>query len=106
MDAATARRRLEERARTLLGRHAAIEEHFRGKDGRLEADAADLGSILEGDEVLDGLEAAAREELGEIRAALGRLTAGVYGACESCGDAIAAGRLEALPHARRCVRCA
>ncbi|MCD9197185.1 TraR/DksA family transcriptional regulator [Aeromicrobium wangtongii] len=35
-----------------------------------------------------------------------RLHAGTYGRCESCGEVIAAARLEARPTARRCVACA
>jgi DnaK suppressor protein len=106
MDAAAARARLEQRTRSLLGRHAAIEKHFRGQDGRLEADSGDVGSILSADEVLEGLEDAARAELVEIRAAMRRLDDGSYGECEQCGTTIPDGRLEALPHARRCVKCA
>lgn len=106
MDTTTSRRRLEDRLRTLLGRHAAIEKHFRGQDGRLEADSGDVSSIIEGDEVLEGLEDAARHEIVEIRAAMRRVTDGSYGVCEKCGGDIAPGRLEALPHTRFCVRCA
>jgi RNA polymerase-binding transcription factor DksA len=106
MNATIATGRLEDRLRVLLGRHAAIEKHFRGQDGRLEADSGDVGSIIEGDEVLEGLEDAARAELVEIRAALHRVKAGSYGTCEKCGGEIADKRLEALPHTRFCVRCA
>lgn len=106
MDPQQHRGRLEERLRTLLGRHAAIEKHFRGQDGRLEADSGDVGSILSSDEVLEGLEDAARDEILEIRGALRRIDEGTYGVCENCGDAIAPRRLEALPHTRRCVKCA
>ena len=44
--------------------------------------------------------------LEEVDAALVRLDAGVYGRCEVCGAPIAAGRLEARPTARTCLRCA
>ena len=46
------------------------------------------------------------ENLVEIQAALERLDHGTYGTCEICGSAITAGRLEARPTARTCVRCA
>jgi DnaK suppressor protein len=41
----------------------------------------------------------------EIQAALGRIDDGTYGDCEVCGEPINLARLEALPIARRCVRC-
>jgi RNA polymerase-binding transcription factor DksA len=47
----------------------------------------------------------AEEAVAEIDAAVQRLDAGTYGACERCGDAIAPERLQAIPHARTCVRC-
>ncbi|MFO0790222.1 MAG: TraR/DksA C4-type zinc finger protein [Pirellulales bacterium] len=42
----------------------------------------------------------------EAREALRRIDAGSYGTCESCGKAIAAARLEAIPYTRYCVKCA
>ncbi|MEO9328955.1 TraR/DksA family transcriptional regulator [Gordonia aurantiaca] len=47
-----------------------------------------------------------RVRLEEIDAALERLGRGVYGRCETCGDEIDAERLEVLPAARQCVKCA
>ncbi len=41
----------------------------------------------------------------EINDALRRLYRGEYGACESCGQPIPRGRLEAVPHARLCIAC-
>ena len=38
--------------------------------------------------------------------ALAKMDAGTYGECESCGQAIAAARLEAKPAARLCITCA
>ncbi len=43
--------------------------------------------------------------LHDIDAALRRLYAGEYGACESCGVPIAPQRLEVVPHARLCIKC-
>lgn len=37
--------------------------------------------------------------------ALGKLTRGNYGICESCGDPIPLERLKALPHALMCIEC-
>ncbi len=43
--------------------------------------------------------------LDAIRAAMGRLDDGTYGACTSCGEEIEAARLEAIPYAARCLSC-
>ena len=51
------------------------------------------------------LSAQAHAAVEEIDAALLKIAAGTYGACESCGSPIPRARLEALPHARLCVSC-
>ena len=48
----------------------------------------------------------ARSQLVEIDAALQRVADGSYGACVSCGEAIAPARLETLPSTRMCMSCA
>lgn len=48
----------------------------------------------------------ARARLDDVDAALARIAAGTYGTCETCGEPIAPGRLEARPTARRCITCA
>lgn len=45
------------------------------------------------------------DELAETRLALERIAAGEYGNCLDCGRAISWPRLEALPHAVRCITC-
>ncbi|HVK13978.1 MAG TPA: TraR/DksA C4-type zinc finger protein [Gemmataceae bacterium] len=70
------------------------EEVARGKgSGVTAADAA--VAVLAADEEL----------LGEAKAALARIDSGTFGACEWCGRAIPATRLDAIPYARRCARC-
>lgn len=44
-------------------------------------------------------------ELDAVREARRRLAAGQYGVCQACGESIELRRLEALPTARRCMRC-
>jgi DnaK suppressor protein len=48
-----------------------------------------------------------REEAryGAIRAALGRMAAGTYGTCTTCGEMLAPGRLLVMPEAAHCPRC-
>lgn len=53
-----------------------------------------------------GLLDQARAELRALDAAGERLAAGTYGRCLRCGEPIADGRLEALPAATTCIRCA
>jgi RNA polymerase-binding transcription factor DksA len=49
---------------------------------------------------------ASRRALADTEEALARLSAGSYGRCESCADAIAAGRLAVIPETRYCALCA
>ena len=45
------------------------------------------------------------QELHLVDEALERVSQGVYGKCEDCGDAIELERLKALPWASRCIDC-
>lgn len=47
-----------------------------------------------------------RHELKEVEAALARIKEGEYGLCQSCGSPIREMRLQALPWARLCIKCA
>jgi RNA polymerase-binding transcription factor DksA len=42
--------------------------------------------------------------LAEVEHAIEKLDAGTFGVCETCGDAIAEARLEAMPATRYCVQ--
>ena len=46
------------------------------------------------------------DRLEQIEAALARIAQGNYGACEECGGRIPKARLEVLPDAAYCVKCA
>jgi DnaK suppressor protein len=48
----------------------------------------------------------ARIHLDELDRAMARVRAGTYGRCEECGEPIGEERLEALPDASTCIRCA
>lgn len=56
--------------------------------------------------MLAGVRAQAARTLADIDAALALISAGGYGVCADCGDAIPEARLEARPTAVRCVACA
>lgn len=47
----------------------------------------------------------ARDLLDQTEHALARITAGTYGVCESCGNAVGKARLLAFPRATLCVAC-
>ncbi len=51
------------------------------------------------------LERGIKEQLAAMEVALGKIKAGTYGKCDVCGKSIEPARLEALPHARRCMTC-
>jgi RNA polymerase-binding transcription factor DksA len=101
--AARARERLEARLRKLQARLGAIESDLRQPENR---DSEERALEAENDQVLEELDRAERDEVARIRAALDRIDAGTFGVCERCGGPIAEKRLEAIPEARYCVRCA
>jgi RNA polymerase-binding protein DksA len=68
-------------------------------------DQADVGSTtLERDHEMS-LANNARDMLDQIERALVKIEDGTYGVCESCGNAIGKGRLQAFPRATLCVSC-
>ena len=80
---------------------------------RLRADRSDddehdpEGAPLSGEwSRLFGRNRAAQQRVHDVQDALVNVEAGRYGVCAQCDGPIAPGRLEALPTATRCVRCA
>lgn len=106
------RERLESERQQTLSRLAALTSDFdavvaasRDTNADDEHDPEGATIAFERSQV-DALVRQARRHLDEIDAAVQRLEAGTYGICESCGEPIAAGRLEARPVARTCIACA
>ena len=58
--------------------------------------AAELGEHL-------ALAATLRDQLDDVEGALARIDAGTYGLCATCGEEIAADRLEAMPATPFCI---
>jgi DnaK suppressor protein len=58
------------------------------------------------DDVLEEIGDATVEEIEQIKLALKQIDAGSYGVCTNCKHPIGRERLEALPYATRCVKCA
>lgn len=61
---------------------------------------------IEGEEILEGLGKVALDEIAQIKSALTRIELGTYGTCVNCGDTISEARLNAVPYAARCMKCA
>ncbi len=100
------RKALLQRMADLVKREEALAKHLRGADGRLEADFSDRVAYTEMDEVIEGLDDAAREELRQIQKVLKRIDAEEGGVCETCGEPIGDARLAAVLTATQCVNCA
>lgn len=102
-----------------------LEARLTGRVARLEAEAlrpaanapidpreeppaheADPATRSAEDEVAIAVLGSEEQVLGDVRAALARIDAKTFGACEKCGRAIARGRLDTIPYAAHCARCA
>jgi len=99
----TVKATLEQKLRQLSKRAAKLNDdsHQPGDD-----DWAEHAIELAGDEVKVEIEDATLEEIAQIQLALTQIDEGSYGVCGKCNKAIAVGRLEALPYATLCVKCA
>jgi len=94
----------------LIARKAELERRL----GRIEQDLSltpdpdveERATEREGDEVLEDLGQAGIAEIRMIDAALDRIERGEFGICVACGEEIAPGRLDLVPHAARCRDCA
>lgn len=71
-----------------------------------EADFAEQVTQRENEDVLRSLKLEAEIEHRRVQAALDRAARGHYGECTRCGEAVEPARLDAMPQAENCVRCA
>ena len=97
------RETLEARLAALTRRLGKVERDLRQQH---DPDSQERSTERENDEVLEHLDSDARREIGEFHLALERLERGTYGVCGSCGEAIDAQRLAALPCTASCIACA
>jgi DnaK suppressor protein len=104
-----------ERFRTMLEARAeelrTLEQMSADSRSVVELDQQSIGRLSRMDAIQQQAmaQAAARNrkiELARTEAALGRIEAGAYGSCLSCGEDIAEKRLEADPAATLCITCA
>ncbi|HUP86038.1 MAG TPA: TraR/DksA C4-type zinc finger protein [Acidimicrobiales bacterium] len=103
-----------------MGRARAVSQQLvddlRGElDGIITAQSADPPDDehdVEGSSVgferarITALLSSAEAHVAELDAASARMASGDYGRCENCGADIGGDRLEAVPTATRCMRCA
>jgi len=73
---------------------------------RMPSDMADVGTDAFEQQLTLDLLGNEKEVLEQIEAALDRIADGSYGKCEGCGRGIAKARLDAIPYAALCVKCA
>lgn len=97
------RAQLEARRAELLERMQKVEEEFSSHTTR---DWEDQAIENEGDEVLEQMGRAARDEIARIDAALKRMAEGEYGSCVTCGARISDERLDLVPYTPFCRNCA
>jgi DnaK suppressor protein len=118
-------RRLYEMTKTELAFHRerllALRARLQGDTAQMEDNAlnkdhskttsmpnsmAELGSDNFDQEFTLSLMASENNALDQIETAIERIEDGDYGLCSKCGDKIPKSRLNAIPYAAQCVRCA
>ena len=93
---------MEERLRALKARAVKIDDSLSelGDD-----DWAEQAIESADDEVLEKLGGSMLDEIRQIELTLSQIKSGKYGICMGCGRTIVKERLDALPHATKCVKC-
>lgn len=94
---------LKELEKVLVSR---IENVSHDLNSEHSADSAEQVTERENEDVLRHLKEESRLELKQVRSALKRIESGEYGSCTQCGEIISSARLDALPYATLCIRCA
>lgn len=97
------RTQLEKRLAELDTRVHDIEHTL---DAPVAKDWEEAAQEAEDTEVLEAMGNQGLVEIRLIDMALKRIETGEYGACDTCGDDIAEARLDLVPHAPLCARCA
>lgn len=100
------RRRLLEQRLALLREVAQVEDGLRVLQADVEIEEVERGQEETVARLLARLDDRGKAEIEAIDRALGRIANGDYGRCEVCGSSIPLSRLEALPAATTCLRCA
>lgn len=96
---------LRNRRDEMMGR--VVQERAQLDDQVMTApgDEADISVVDTSADYFLKLANAHQRELFEIQEAVFRIEHGVFGICQSCGNAITLERLKKLPYARMCIEC-
>lgn len=97
------RSRIEQRLLELGTRMTEIEKVLEAPKSK---DVEDRAIEIEDTDVLEGVGVTSQREARLLQAALARIEQGTYGTCLSCEEPISDARLEAVPYAPLCKRCA
>ena len=89
---------------TQMADNALNKDH--SKTTSMPTSMAELGSDNFDQELTLSLLGNEKHSLDQIELAIGRIEDGSYGRCEGCGGKIPKSRLDAIPYATQCVRCA
>ena len=83
-----------------------IDADVHHKNEPVEKDFAEQATQRENDDVLMALNQDAKHLVSQINSALHRMETGDYGICTECGAEISEERLEIVPYAALCIKCA
>jgi len=83
-----------------------IDADVHHKNEPVEKDFAEQATQRENDDVLHALNQDAKQLVSQVNSALHRIESGDYGICTECGAEISEGRLEIVPYAALCIKCA
>ena len=94
----------------LRGDTTQMEDNALNKDHStttsMPTDMAEIGTENFDQELTLRVLGSEEDTLDQIEAAIERIEDGGYGRCEACGEQIPKSRLDAIPYAADCVRCA
>ena len=96
---------LIDKQQTLEQRLSRTQQHIKHKDGPPNPDFAEQATEGQNEDVVYGLDEAARVELEQIKQALHRIANDEYGMCLECGSEIPYERLQAVPYTAYCKTC-
>ena len=97
--------KLIEKRDYLEQRLSRTQKHIKHEDGPPNQDFAEQATERQHEDVIYGLDEAARAELQQIKTALHRIENDEYGICQVCGEQIPYERLEAVPFTPYCKNC-
>jgi RNA polymerase-binding protein DksA len=105
MNYAAIKQKLIEKRQHLEQRLRQTQQHIKHMDGPPNPDFAEQATERQNEDVVYGLDEAARVELEQIKQALYRIEHNEYGYCQECGAQIPYERLEAVPYTAFCRDC-